>query len=644
MICPRCKNNVLDGSTYCVKCGFNFSTNNNGTENSFNNNQGNPQVSNQMMNNNMPNNANFNNGLNSNVTYGNNNSNNPNAFKVKKSNNVVSIIVIIVIVGVLGFLGYKFFMNKDENTNNNGSNGNSGNINGNANNDISKYETVGHSFLIPDVTSTYALFNYKGEKLTNFVYYTPSHKGFRDGSILVRNLDFEDFLMDESGKELTVPGEYESIKEDYVMYDATFTKDNQKKNNTTGYYLSSKGEKIYNKNDYKILQTKSSSFPYALIQNIKTKEVNYVNEDGTKVFSVDYNDSANFDTYVISYDEKYISIFYNNYNYIVDIENDKLLGSFASNIQYCAATYSEKDNLLITSKCNDSDSGSFFKVIKNNKIIDSSEIENRCNKKNDSMYKRGKTLFYKYDRLFCRIDLFDEYYMFDSNLKYLGDTKEYGIILDFNNYFKDGKIYKNNKEVKSLSCVNALDASIIDTDGYYRLTNSNKNGCSGDGLISLYDSDGNKIGNESYYKLGLFDDNGLAIAADSNRKYFLINKKGQRVSESFDSITSSKGACYVSETNNKFGLLSINGKTVESTKYDSVRCEGTHAELLNKNSSGKIKIIAMLDLKNNKKVTVGENETLSNAYDDYYYIYNESKYEYYVYYNNEKIYTASYSR
>lgn len=133
MICPRCKENVLDGSSYCVKCGYNFNMNNN-QNNMVGNNQhpNNQMVNNNQMNNggmfvnngNVPNNGinnnvnnynnSFNNNLNSNVNYGNNNSNNNGVFKEKKNGGkAVIALIVVALVGVVGFFGYKFFTEKN---------------------------------------------------------------------------------------------------------------------------------------------------------------------------------------------------------------------------------------------------------------------------------------------------------------------------------------------------------------------------------------------------------------------------------------------------------------------------------------------------------------------------------------------------
>ena len=246
MICPRCKENIMEGSTSCVKCGYNFSMNNN-QNNMVNNNQ---QMNHQMMNNsNIPNNGmnnnvnnysnNFNNNLNSNVSYENNNSNNNDIFKEKKKGNKVVIAVItVILVGVVGFAGYKLFTGK------NGSNSGLNNNNNN-NNDYDDDSSIVAAELLPNIDSMHALFNYKGKQLSDFIYLT-NDEGFNYGSAVVYTKDGA-FLIDGRGKQLTKPGEYSKFSLINVLYSVKPGNSNDK---SSGYYLSTKGKKLFSKDEY----------------------------------------------------------------------------------------------------------------------------------------------------------------------------------------------------------------------------------------------------------------------------------------------------------------------------------------------------------------------------------------------------------
>lgn len=114
MICPRCKGNVLDGSTSCVNCGYNFSMNNNQNNNFVQ--QNNMGMSNNFMNNNQNTNMNSNISGNFNNSYNGHMNNNTN----KKGNNGIAIVISIVIVVVIGIFSYNFLMkNKNVNNDNN---------------------------------------------------------------------------------------------------------------------------------------------------------------------------------------------------------------------------------------------------------------------------------------------------------------------------------------------------------------------------------------------------------------------------------------------------------------------------------------------------------------------------------------------
>lgn len=151
MICPRCKENVLDGSTSCVKCGYNFSMNNmqnNMVNNNQNNNfvqQNNMGMNNNFMNNNQNTNMNSNINGNFNNSYNGKMNNNTN----KKGSNVIVVAIVIVLIVVAGIFSYKFFI-KDKNVNNDNNkqqdvNKDNNNSNDNSNNIDDEYTPIDES-------------------------------------------------------------------------------------------------------------------------------------------------------------------------------------------------------------------------------------------------------------------------------------------------------------------------------------------------------------------------------------------------------------------------------------------------------------------------------------------------------------------
>lgn len=255
MICPRCKENVLDGSSYCVKCGYNFNMNNNQNNMVGNNQQPNNQmVNNNQMNSNVNNYSNnFNNNLNGNINYGNNDSNNNDIFKEKKKGNKAVIAVIaILIVGIVGFFGYKLFTGK------------TGGI-GTKEDDEVSFEIKADFIQNNDLK--YAIFDYKGKQVTDFIYNYVWMWQFTYGTAVVKN-DEGYFIVDQSGKELTKPGEYSDIEINGILYDATYEIDG---NSSSGNYLSLKGKKLFSKSEYEIVPPLYSSLTFSLIRNKKKK-------------------------------------------------------------------------------------------------------------------------------------------------------------------------------------------------------------------------------------------------------------------------------------------------------------------------------------------------------------------------------------
>ena len=600
MICPRCKENVMDGSSFCVKCGYNFNANNN------------QQMSNQVNNNTVPNNANnFNNNLNSNVN-GNNSTNNNLFNENKKGNNKIVIgVIAVALVSTVGFFGYKFFTNK---------NGGTGINNGNNNYDST---TIGTS-LIPNENDMYAIFNYKGNKVTDFIYSSIDENGFRYGSAIVSEKGGS-FLVSEGGKELTKPGEYSRLYMYNVLYDAEV-----KDSDSLGYYLSTKGKRLFSKDEYEIVKTDYFNVPFSIVKNIKTNEISCVGSNGEILATMPSNGSTINPTFKYSEKKGYLSVFYGNKSYIIDINNNKLLSSFSSNDQYCFNSYNENTKLLITSLCNtyDKKGKRYYMAFKDNKDISSNDFDTKCS---NSSYG----ISFKDDNTICS----GYGYIFDKDLKYIGSVRDYNYIIDFNNYIKDGKVYKNGNEVKTLSCLQVVaNDNRISVDGFYHLRSLKNSKCNGDGLISLYDVSGNKVSNSSYYYMYDFDDNGLAIAGDKDRKFFLINKKGEKISDSYDKVELSN-KYYIVTLNNKKGVVDTNGKLVVPCDYSNItinsRFDLSIAELYN-NVNGNVSCV-IKNLNDNKEIYSGTNTSVI-LYQNYLNVYDSDNRVniYYSYYTGKE--------
>lgn len=623
MICPRCKENVMDGSSFCVKCGYNFNANNNQQmSNPMMNNGGmfvnNGNVSNNGMNNNVNNYSNnFNNNLNSNVSYGNNNSNNDTFKEKKNGNKVVIAVIVIILVGVVGFFGYKFFTGKID--------GNSGlNNKDDYNDDYNDDSSIIASDLLTNIDSMYAVFNYKGKQISDFIY-TTNEEGFKYGSAVVYNKDGA-FLIDGRGKQLTKPGEYSKFSLINVLYDVKPGNSNDK---TSGYYLSAKGKKLFSKDEYEIVKSGYFYAPFSIVKNIKTNEISYVGSTGEIIATISSNNISKTPEFLYEERTGYLSIYYGNKNYIIDVNNNKLLlSSFESENQYCTATYNDNTKLLIVSLCNtyEKTGKKFYYAFRDNKAINSDDFENKC-------YKSAINISPKGDHTVC------SGYIFDKDLKNIGKVKDYNYIIDFNNYIKNGVVYKDGKEVKSLSCLRVISDDGFSVDGFYHLKSLNNSKCNGDGLISLYDSSGNKIENSSYYYLYDFDENGLAFAGDKDKNFFLINKKGEKISDNYSNLKL-KGKYYVVTSNGKKGIVDTNGKLVVPCEYDEADVVYKFgipiAELYNRKDGKFNYLIKKLDdnkeiYKGNASVKLGDIHML--VYDS-----DSGINSYYSYYTGKKFY------
>lgn len=583
----------------------------------MNNNQNNMVGNNQQSNNQIVNNNNysngFNNSLNSNVNYGDNNSNN-NVFKEKKNGSkTVIALVIVVLVGIVGFFGYKLFTGK--------------NGGGFGNNDVDDDSSIVAADLLTNIDGKYAIYNYKGKKISDFIY-TTNEQGFRYGSAVVYNED-GGFLVDGRGKQLTKPGEYSKFSLINVLYDVKPGSSNDK---TSGYYLSTKGKRLFSKDEYEIVKSGYFYAPFSIVKNIKTNDISYIGSDGEIVATISNNGISKEPEFVYIEGTGYLSIYYGNKNYIIDVKNSKLLlDSFASENQYCTATYNDNTKLLIVALCNtyEKDGKRFYYAFKENKAVDYDDFEKRC-------YKATLNISTKGDYTVC------SGYIYDKDLKNIGKVSDYNYIIDFNNYIKNSVVYKDGKEVKSLSCLRVMSDDKFSVDGFYHLKSLDNTKCKGDGLISLYDSSGNKIENSSYYYLYDFDENGLAFAGDKDKNFFLINKKGEKISDNYSNLKL-KGKYYVVTSNGKKGIIDTNGKLVVPCEYDEADVVYKFgipiAELYNRNGVEFDHLIKKLD--DNKEIYKGTSSVKLGEVHMLVYDSDSGINSYYSYYTGKKFYEFS---
>lgn len=627
MICPRCKENVLDGSSFCVKCGYNFNMNNNQNNMVGNNQQPNNQmVNNNQMNSNVNNYSNnFNNNLNGNINYGNNDSNNNDIFKEKKKGNKAVIAVIaILIVGIVGFFGYKLFTGK------------TGGI-GTKEDDEVSFEIKADFIQNNDLK--YAIFDYKGKQVTDFIYNYVWMWQFTYGTAVVKN-DEGYFIVDQSGKELTKPGEYSDIEINGILYDATYETDG---NSSSGNYLSLKGKKLFSKSEYEIVPPLYSSLTFSLIRNKKTKDVSFIDHNGKTVVTIPYKDGEEL-KYVFSDDKRFLTLFYNNKSYIFNLNTNELLQTIDFKSLYAFDGYDEGDKILITYNVNfkENKDDKIYKVFKNGKLIETEELETKC----ATTHLHRFHVTFKQGMVVCEYDLGDEMYMFDKSFKYLGDTKDYLYILDKDNYIKDHKIYKDGKEVKSIPClVRGRSDKFNDEDMYFLAPSYSARTCDGikEGFGALYDKSGNKINNNNFSYLGKFDSNGLAEASDDSKTVSLINKKGEKVITGYMEYKYFDGY-YMVKKNNQVGLIDKDGKEIFPCEYSTVDIRssfGTKIVSLMKYGSTKMSIA--YDLKNNKEIF--NDAGVVSFGNTYYSIYDEKKNTdyYYSYSTGEMFFTRSYN-
>ena len=436
--------------------------------------------------------------------------------KPEKKKNIVAALLIIfgVVAIVFGLISLLF--------------GNKGNTN------FGKGEDA---FFLSDNKGNYAIFNRPGKKITDFVYKNVSD--FANGSAQASNMKGETTIVSSSGKELVKYGTCRYLYNQGALYECV----DEKYNST---YLDSKGRKILEGSNFQLLST-SSSRPYSIIKDKKDKKFVIYNYNGKVITSIPFGDNgdANPDE---EYTDNYDYIYYNGVNYIFDFSKSKLLLSFKddNNNRYCIRHINKENGDMIAGTCGsgNKDSG-VYKYIKNNKVI---------------YTKKAK---YTGDLVFSGNNV-----IFRNNKNYLLDDKGNEVVETYQASYKD---YKNYAKVTDEGVNIYVDSKLKETvkcrgieSGYSKYGIYALNHCTGLGdNNSIYvDSNGKKLGNNSYRITDMFDDNGYAVVSSEYGKYYLIDLKGNRISGKYADTDSSVRVYPIGGTKNTYLLVENGSKTL----------------------------------------------------------------------------------
>lgn len=517
--------------------------------------------------------------------------------KPEKKKNIVAALLIIfgVIAIVFGLISLLF--------------GNKGNTN------LKKGEDA---FFLSDSKGNYAIFNKSGKKITDFVYKNVSD--FANGSAKASNMKGEETIVSSSGKDLVKYGTCRYLYNQGALYECV----DEKYNST---YLDSKGRKILEGSNFQLLST-SSSRPYSIIKDKKAKKFVIYNYNGKVITSIPFADNGDTNP-VEKYTDNYDYIYYNGVNYIFDFSKSKLLLSFKddNNNKYFISHINKEngDMAVVAYGIGNKDSG-VCKYIKNNKVIYTKKAKYTC----DLTFDGNNVIFDK---------------------KYLLDDKGNEVVETYQASYKD---YKNYAKVTDEGVNIYVDSKLKETvkckgikSGYSKYGIYALNHCTGLGdNNSIYvDSNGKKLGNNSYRIADMFDDNGYAVVSSEYHKYYLIDLKGNRISGKYADTDSGIIVYPIEGTKNTYLLVENESKTlfkvVNSKVVDNSVIKSKDITT-NKNNDVVYAIIEkdskyiVKNLENYKDVVTLDKKPSFNK--EYFTVYNNGVTEYYSYNTGKMFY------
>ena len=585
MICPKCGNNNMDGSTICIKCGTNLKNLNNGflnpNEQPVNNFSSQPVVNEQPVNN-------FNSQSVINEQPVNNFSSQPilneqpmNNFNSQPTNNSKKgfnpkiIIGLVVIVGIIAAL--IFLLPKKD---------------GNGSNSYDPKDSK--TFYLSDKNNKYALFNDSGKRLTGFDF--DSIWEFYNGNTIVRKGD-QYGIINSNGKMLVDFGKYTRIERKQGVYIAKDAEYNE-------FMLDSNGKMLYSLDKISY----SDYYNYILVKDSNDNTYKILNSDGKEIFKVSRVEG---NTDISTNEEaKHVAVNYNNKTYVISINSGKQIVSFDSDKNYCVNAASEDSKMISMNSCvawYQSQDETTYKLIKDGKVYD---LSDKCEK---SYYHSGKFYCVKSNKTY---ELDSKMNPVESNST--GNVRK---VEDGYEFYKDGKLV-NTVKCRNQMTIASAEKEIYILESYYSRTCGTSLGDN-----EFFDASGNKLYDKKFRSATAFDANGLSDVSEKRYEHYLMETTGKKVSDDYYKIQYSNGYYIVTEDGSTYGLLGKNGEKILDTIYSNITINehsGSYYALLKNKDSNQI----AYDINKKSEIISGKEVYMSKNYIQ---VVNGEEYIYYTY-------------
>lgn len=436
-------------------------------------------------------------------------------------------------------------------------------------------------FFFKNDDEKYYLFDTAGNRLTNDTY--DKVLDYIVASTLVYK-DDEVSIIDKHGKVLKDEDDYSEILRYASFYKAT-------KGDKT-YLLDNNGDVIKDITDDEVISFKGAN-KYLIIDSKDTYEIVLYN--GKSIYKFAKKDDI---LPTVNQLDNLSSVFYDDKTIIFDSDTGKVINTIEDNIHYCIN--SKNNDVIVLNTCSNTYQEKLrYKVIIDDKV---KNIDSNCS-----------LISLSGNNILCENN--NKKYLLDEDLKNRLDVSGMINYIDYDNYIKEDnnrvEFFKNGKSVKTIDNVTLMNLG-YQSDDYYILK--------ADDYYYYYDISGKLMFDGKYNDANIFDNNSLALVSNGTLE-FLIDKKGNRVTEEVTSIISYSDFYIIS--NERSGLLDSRGKKILDMEYDSIDLldDNNHNYALLKRGQESI----IYDIDNKKIIGTYDNiETFTNYYraGNKYYTYN----------------------
>ena len=430
------------------------------------------------------------------------------------------------------------------------------------------------SFFLKD-GEKYVLFNKNGKRLNDNNF--DDAESFKNGVSIVE-LDGKYGVIDEKGKMVVPFDTYKEITSSAIASVFEVKQEDGKKR-----LINKKGEKIFDGSFQKLASDYNKEISAYLVHNSETKtsSVLVINYEGKIIDTIQITENDYSKDFQVSTSDNILSLYFKGTDYLYDARKGKLLTKFESENFQCPREVSDDGNsFVLLSPCKPysyslySSEEKEYSLYTNNKIYN---YKGKCfniEYETDYLGNDEEIGYYKCNNK----EGYLSYALFDSKMEPTIDLDDVQMINSktyalYNYEEKSVGFYKNGKLSKKVENIKIEDGGY--TSQYYRveITSGNKEfGSDAIDKQTYYDTNGNKLFNNTYKEIGNFDNNNLAEIEEGSYyepKQSLINKKGEKITEEYENVLHyGKEKNYVVKKDDKYGVINTKGKNIIDLKYE----------------------------------------------------------------------------